>query len=600
VVNFTPSPGTGDLYANPSFVNPSLGDFSLNSYSQLIGAGQNGYDMGAVPYAVCPLMPTDLEIVSPPNEFTAELSWVNPAQNTDGSTLSSLNGVLIYRNDELIADLYGMVPGASAQHTDTVPIQGSYRYKVLAYTDVNGLYAFTMDQWIGPPVWALPTGPDAYGYTALESVDAGGPTFDWIEIAPAAGGPGVSVSELTGQDDRSSLLPLPFTFQYYGLDYSEITICTNGWLALGDALSDSDWSNSAIPDADGPPGMLAPFWEDMNLETGGEIAFYNDAVNGTFIVEFYRVPQWSPSSALETFEVILHDPATYPTATGDGQILFQWLEVSDPTEATFGIENQAEAVGLQLGLDDNFDPTTIGVQNDYAVLFLPPEDAFPVAVTMTPENPPIIIPAGGGSFNYTVDLSAPTNAETFDVWFDVLLPNGDEYGPLLNRTVTLEPGQSMTRYMEQSVPGNAPAGEYTYRASIGTYNLGVIWSRDQFNFTKSGVNAASIGSWACAESSPGKEVSNFGTRASEYVLHPNTPNPFNPETTIRYTLPEASRVRMEVYNFQGRKVATLANGWRSAGMHEVTFDGSKLASGVYFYRLQAGEFTASGKMVLMK
>jgi len=78
------------------------------------------------------------------------------------------------------------------------------------------------------------------------------------------------------------------------------------------------------------------------------------------------------------------------------------------------------------------------------------------------------------------------------------------------------------------------------------------------------------------------------------------PNPFNPLTTLSFALPEAAKVSLSVYDISGSLVATLANGWRSAGMHEVTFDGSKLASGVYFYRLQAGEFVSGGKMVLLK
>lgn len=79
-----------------------------------------------------------------------------------------------------------------------------------------------------------------------------------------------------------------------------------------------------------------------------------------------------------------------------------------------------------------------------------------------------------------------------------------------------------------------------------------------------------------------------------------SPNPFNPATTLSFALPKASRVCLSVYDVSGRLVATLVDGWRDAGVHEVTFDGSSLASGVYIYRLQAGTYHASGKMVLMK
>jgi len=89
-------------------------------------------------------------------------------------------------------------------------------------------------------------------------------------------------------------------------------------------------------------------------------------------------------------------------------------------------------------------------------------------------------------------------------------------------------------------------------------------------------------------------------RPSEFVLYPSHPNPFNPKTAISYQLSAVSIVNLSVYDVAGRKVAELVNGWRDAGVHEVTFDGTGLASGVYIYRLTAGDFATSGKMVLMK
>ena len=63
---------------------------------------------------------------------------------------------------------------------------------------------------------------------------------------------------------------------------------------------------------------------------------------------------------------------------------------------------------------------------------------------------------------------------------------------------------------------------------------------------------------------------------------------------------DASFVNLAVYDVQGRLVSELVNGWRDAGIHEVTFDGSGLASGIYLYRIEAGEYSAVGKMVLVR
>ncbi len=85
-----------------------------------------------------------------------------------------------------------------------------------------------------------------------------------------------------------------------------------------------------------------------------------------------------------------------------------------------------------------------------------------------------------------------------------------------------------------------------------------------------------------------------------YRLEPNYPNPFNPSTTIRYGLPVRSHVSLTVFNTLGQQVATLVNGEMEAGYHDVKFDASRLPSGVYLYRLQAGNHIEVRKALLMK
>jgi len=78
------------------------------------------------------------------------------------------------------------------------------------------------------------------------------------------------------------------------------------------------------------------------------------------------------------------------------------------------------------------------------------------------------------------------------------------------------------------------------------------------------------------------------------------PNPFNPSTTISYTLPQADQVQLTVFNLNGKRVASLAAGLRQRGRHDVTFDASALSSGVYMYTLVAGKSVITKKLVLLK
>ncbi len=95
-------------------------------------------------------------------------------------------------------------------------------------------------------------------------------------------------------------------------------------------------------------------------------------------------------------------------------------------------------------------------------------------------------------------------------------------------------------------------------------------------------------------------VKERGTIERAYSLGQNYPNPFNPSTIITYTLPRRSHVSLNVFNIMGIKVATLAEGNQEAGAHSVVFDGTSLASGVYYYRLRTGEFTGTKRLLLIR
>lgn len=92
---------------------------------------------------------------------------------------------------------------------------------------------------------------------------------------------------------------------------------------------------------------------------------------------------------------------------------------------------------------------------------------------------------------------------------------------------------------------------------------------------------------------------------TEFALKQNSPNPFNPTTSISYDLPKATNVRLDIFNVLGQKVVTLVDGFQNAGTQNVIWDGrdqsgSSVASGIYFYRISASNFSATKKMMMLK
>jgi hypothetical protein len=85
-----------------------------------------------------------------------------------------------------------------------------------------------------------------------------------------------------------------------------------------------------------------------------------------------------------------------------------------------------------------------------------------------------------------------------------------------------------------------------------------------------------------------------------YSLDQNYPNPFNPETKIEFSLPKSSIVNLTIFDLLGREVAVLVNEEKQAGIYSVTWKATNVSSGLYFYKLQAGEFQTTKKMILMR
>ncbi len=87
---------------------------------------------------------------------------------------------------------------------------------------------------------------------------------------------------------------------------------------------------------------------------------------------------------------------------------------------------------------------------------------------------------------------------------------------------------------------------------------------------------------------------------NEFYLEQNYPNPFNPQTTIRYAIPKPTNVKIVIYDIEGKKIDILNDGKHNAGYYEVIWNASNYSTGVYFYKIEAGNFVDIKKCILMK
>ena len=231
-----------------------------------------------------------------------------------------------------------------------------------------------------------PFGPDDYGYICFDDTDENwflAPVFEWIEIDTSEDGPGTDteLSDIGEEHDASTLVNLPFIFIYYGQEFDQITVCTNGWLAMGDHAEINTARNRRIPAGMVGSSMICPLWDDLITTRDGGIFTWYDVENHIFVIEWSKMRKLGPrggNEPIETFEVILYDPEFHPSFTGDGDIKFQYLDVTDSESAfqewdtpfaTVGIGDPDQQTGLEYTYWGELHRSAAPLENERAIKF---------------------------------------------------------------------------------------------------------------------------------------------------------------------------------------------------------------------------------------
>ncbi len=371
------------------------------------------------------------------------------------------------------------------------------------------------DTYHGQEVTDAQGGPDAGGYRWIDSDEPGGPLFNWVDIS-GTGTPITVWPNGTG-DDGSIVVPLPFTFSYYGTDYSQLKIVTNGWVGFDVASINTAYLNSTIPSVAEPNNVLYPFWDDLDTRTTGAVYYFNDAANNRFIVEWKDVPHYSTGEPY-TFEVMIYN---------DGRVFYQYLNMTASllNSCTIGNENTGGTTGLQVVFNSAYLHDNLAIKIEKGLAWL---DENPSTGTITP----------GGNQNVTVTFNS--TGLTLGSYTGIMRVNSnDPVRPTKDVRVTLNVGQVGIQNSVTGIP-------------------------------------------------------------SEYELKQNYPNPFNPATKISFSIPKESFVTLKIYDVLGKEVARIVNESKLPGYYDVNFNASNFASGIYFYKLEAGGFEVTKRMMLLK
>ncbi len=454
-------------------------------------------------------------------------------------------------------------------------------------------------------------GPDLFGYKWMDSDDPNGPAFEWNDIV--ATGTAVTSWTPTGtlsatDEGYAGPLNLGFNFKYYGQPKSQIYISTNGLLTFS-PITSNIYSNASIPTPGAPNDIICPFWDDLDAKAPGTVHYKQDG--NKFIIQWTNYQRYSGTSSY-TWQVVIYS---------SGKILYYFKNMSGTlNSATTGLESGDGSTGLQMAYNANY------IKNNLAVkLAAEPEWLIPsgnMAGTLyNNARTGIVLTIRTEDFtlgNYSMDMLVRSNCGlhplvTVPIQITLAATPVElisfEAEPVRDEVVlkweTATETNNMGFTVERRDNTKATWSEVSFIKGQGTSSANTQYSlRDkdlkpgsyEYRLKQSDLNG---------DFSFSNTVKVEVGLPDEFALYQNYPNPFNPVTTITYAVPGGGafgsvNVELRIYDALGNEMKTLVNGTKEPGVYKTELDCSNLASGIYFYRMTAGKFTAIRKFVVMK
>ncbi len=334
--------------------------------------------------------------------------------------------------------------------------------------------------------------------------------------------------------------------------------------------------------------------DDIKPTTGGPFLFVNPFVldiNNSDIMYFAAGDKVARSTDVST----ANNWVTMTNATTGGSPVTALSVSKVPANRLYVGGSNGEV--LKIDGANTGDPAPInisaGIPLGYVIcIYADPANADNVIVVLSNYGIPSLWSSVNGGTNWT-NISGNLEEN----------PDGSGNGPScrwissisFNGVMTYYVATSTGVYSTSNLNGNATVWTQEGSNTIGNVVCTMIKGRDVDGLVAVCTHGAGIYSASMATA-----VEDERTSPDNYSLSQNYPNPFNPSTTINFTLPQTNQVKLTLFDAVGREIDQIASKVYSAGVHSINYNASKLASGVYFYRIETGSFVQSKKMILMK